>query len=350
MTAVPDPTVTTKRATHVGVHRPSAEPSFAAGRTRRAGGLRIGSHLSLAFGCFALAAAVLLPTVAYPRLAVLPADPQQEQLLTASGATVLVPDATASAGARVLSDVNVTISNFVSEAPSGSVGDDVVWQIATQIKVEGRDMINARVEQVSLDRRTAVPANCCGDRIVTSLEDTSGELLTHSGYVAWPFNVQRHSYPIWDINLRRAKTASFVDAETRDGMRTYRFHAVVPLTTVGTTDLPGELFGIAKPSVSAQSQYADVSTYWIEPQTGDVIAIDDQITQQYTYAGRTVTAFAASMHSPRLPADRLDKDRTGSVVLPWMRGWVLFVLVPFGLILLALGVFLGRRRTQNPAR
>jgi hypothetical protein len=345
MTAVPDPSVIPERSSRAPAH---GLPAPAAASPRASGRLSmIGRHLCLGLGCFALAAAALLPLVVYPRLAVLPADPQKEQLLSATGATVLVPDAKAPAGATQLTGVDVTVSNYISAAPGTDTHDSVVWQIATQFNVNGHGMTNARVEQVSLDPHTAKPTNCCGDRIVTSLEDTAGKALTHDGYVAWPFNAQKHSYQIWDINLEHSTTAAFVGEETRDGLRTYRYQTNVPLRNVGTMDLPGGLFGSKTPTVTAQTQYSDKKTYWIQPVTGDVIALNDQITQQYTYGGHTLVAFAASLHSPRLPADRLSDDRTGATVLPWLRVRASLVLVPIGLILLVAGVFLARRRRES---
>ncbi|GAA3383638.1 DUF3068 domain-containing protein [Cryptosporangium minutisporangium] len=326
-----------------------AEPAARTPAPRRHRRRGIGRHLCLAAGCFALTAAVLLPLLVYPRLAVLPDDPQQGQTLTASDATVLVPDASAPAGARVLQDVDVTVENFISGAPSGRSGNSVVWQIATRFNVDGRGMVTARFERISLNRHTSRPTNCCGDRIVTALEDPSGELLTHDGYLAWPFDVQKRSYRLWDVNLRRAKTAEYVGEETQHGLRTYRFRSVVPLQKVGTMDLPGALFGSTAPSVTADAQYADVQTYWIEPRTGDVVRLEDQVTQQYVHAGRTLTAFAAQLETPPPSADRLSADRQGSILLPLIRIQATLVLVPLGLLLIAAGLVLTRRSRRGAA-
>jgi hypothetical protein len=303
----------------------------------------------LGAGGFALAAAILLPLFVYPRLAVFPNDPQAEQVLTGTGATMLMVDPKAAAGATVVHDADVTVTNFISQAPTGSSGDSAVWQIATKVDVAGKGMGNAQVEQVSVNKHTGVPTNCCGDRLVTDQEDTSGQLLRHSGYVAWPFNVQKHSYQIWDVNLRRTKTATYMGEEERDGIKTYKFRAIVPLQQVGTRDLPGGLFGNKAPNVTADAMYSDQQTYWIQPATGDVIRLDDSITQQYTYGGKTLTAFQADLKGKKLGEDRLGPDRQAAVFLPWVRSRATLVLIPIGLILLAVGAYLalGRRRRTS---
>jgi hypothetical protein len=344
MTAVPEP---------LSPHRPTRLPAGAhaeAAAGPRAGRWgRVAPHVCLAAGCFALVVAVLLPLFVYPRVAVLPADPQQGQRLVASDATVLVPDATSPTGARTLHDVGVTVDNYISGASTGSSGNSVVWQIATKFNVDGHGLLNARVEQISLNRHTGQPTNCCGDRLVTSEDDTSGQLLTHSGYLTLPFDVQKQSYKLWDINLQHSKTADYIGEDTVSGINTYKFRAVVPPQKVGTMDLPGGFFGLKVPSVTADSMYADQQTYWIEPNTGDVVRLEDTISQQYTYAGKSITAFAASLKTPDPAADRLSRDKQGALLLPVLRSRASWLLVPIGLILLALGVYLLVRRRGTVA-
>ena len=173
----------------------------------------------LGLGIFLLVCGVLLPLYVYPRIAVLPADPQNEQILKGTNATVLWPDPDAPAGATVLTGVDVTITNFVSAARGvENNGDDNVWDVATQVNVDGRGMLQARVERLSIDPRTTESTNCCGDRIVESLEEPDGKELRHEGYYTFPFDTQKQSYQIWDINLERAVSTEYVGETTRDGI------------------------------------------------------------------------------------------------------------------------------------
>ena len=329
------------------------EPAGAgAGTTDHAGPRWIGSQVALAAGCLALALAVLLPTYVYHHLAVLPDDPQQEQVQIATGATALVPNVQIPAGAQVMHDVVVRISTYIAAAPDASEGGSVVWQLATTTSVDGQGLLDARVETVSLDPRTAEPTNCCGDRLVTSQEDPEGVALRHQGYLAFPFDVQKHSYPVWDVQLNRARTAAYQGEENRDGFRTYRFRASNEWTKVGTQEVPGALFGLSAPSVVADSEYADTRTYWIEPASGSVVGLRENLRQRLTYQGHSVTALTADLDSPRLSGDILQQTRSGARWLPWLRGRASIVLVILGLALIGFWAFVmfAARPADGPGR
>jgi hypothetical protein len=292
-------------------------------------------NIALATGIFALVLAVVLPFYVYPRLAVLPADPRQEQVQIATDATVLVPDPKVPAGARVVHGAGLRITTYVSAWPGAAThGRSRIWQLSTEVMVEGHGLLNARVEKVSLDRHTAQPTNCCGDRLVTSREKPDGEPLTHRGLVAWPLNVQKHSYPLWDVVLRRARTASFLGEQRRDGIRTYRFQAATGWSKVGTMELPGRLFGSAKPSVVADTEYADTRLFWVEPVTGNVIGLHEVLQQRYRYAGRTLTAISATLESPPINPALNWQTRIGALFLPWVRIRASFLLFVLGIGLL----------------
>lgn len=316
-------------------------------RNRRS---RLGGGIVVLIGCFVLVLAALLPLYAYPRVAQLPDDPQDGTTLRATGATMLVPDLKSPTGATVLQDAKVQVSTFASGVPDAAYGDSVAWEIASRTSVEGHGLISAQVERFSLDRKTAEPTNCCGDRLVTTAEDTQGVPLTHHGYTVWPFDVQKHSYQLWDVTLRHSKTANFTGVETRLGVRTNVYRSTVPLQAVGTTELPGSFFGSSAPSVKATSQYADVSTYWIAPATGGVIGLREETTQQFTYGGHTVTAFKANLVMDAPTASRLADYKRGALVLPLLRGRASWVLVVIGIGLVVLGAWLmSSRRRPRPA-
>ena len=349
MTAAPDPGLTSER------HVPSEAPTAPLAPPVRPDHVPTPAHrepprsrrlLRLALlgaGIFFLVVGVLLPLYVYPRVATLPADPQTEQILKGTGATVLMPDADAPAGATVLTGVAVTVTNFVAAAPGvESDGDGAVWDIATQVNVDGRGMLQSRVERISIDRRSVESTNCCGDRLVTNQEEPDGAEIRHEGYYTFPFDTQKQSYQTWDVNAERAVTTEYIGESTKDGIDVYTFRRVVPLQKVGTRELPGGLFGSTEPNVDAEAWYAGTRTYWIEPNSGDVIGLREEITQQYTANGQTVTAFEAKMDSVRNSDDRLDQARQAATFLPWLRGRASVVLVLLGVILIVAAALVGR--------
>jgi hypothetical protein len=122
--------------------------------------------------------------------------------------------------------------------------------------------------------------------------------------------------------------------EMRDGLRTYKFQAITPLEKIGSMELPGALFGVAKPSVKADTEYADTQTFWIEPATGSVVDLHEVLRQQFSYGA----AWSRQSRRPwrALPptADLMTKTWQGALVLPCMRGRGSLVLVVLGLALL----------------
>lgn len=349
MTAAPDPDVKSERdgsseaptAPLTPPVRPDRMPTRARHEPPRA--RRLLRLALLGAGAFLLVVAALLPLYVYPRVATLPADPQNEQILKGSGATVLWPDPEAPAGARVLTGVDVTVTNFVSAAPGVESPDgDNVWDIATQINVDGRGMLQSRVERLSIDPRTTESTNCCGDRIVTTEEEPDGKELRHEGYYTFPFDTQKQTYQIWDSSAERAADAKYVGESTKDGIDVYLFRREIPRQRIASRELPGGLFGSTEPNVDAEGWYANTRTYWIEPASGDVIGIREEITQQYVANGQTVTAFEAKMDSVRNAADRLDQARQASSLLPWLRGRASVALALLGLVLIVAAVLVGR--------
>jgi hypothetical protein len=302
----------------------------------------------IAVAVFALTLAVALPTLVYPRFAVLPRDPQRTSVQHATGATVLVPDSKAPGRAKVLRNVPVVVRSYVAAADGSaaqSLGESVVWQIATRVEVPGHGLVNARIETVSLNRHTAEPTNCCGDRLVTSFLEPNGEPLQHRGMLAFPFNVQRRSYPVWDVMMRRARIAKFVGQEQHAGLRTYKFQATTPLVGVGTRQMPGPLFGLRDAAVTAQVEYADTRTYWVEPVTGAVVSSRDKVTQQYRYGGRVVTAMSADMRSEPPSQDTVHNLRTGARLMSLLR-WQASIALPGIAALLLLTAY--RRARRSP--
>jgi hypothetical protein len=305
----------------------------------------IGIVVCFLLGINALLAALLLPLAIYPRVAVLPEDPAQRITTTTHGATLLVPDRAAPAGLREMKNAEVTSTTTVSKAPGQHPDGNVVWQISTTSTVRGIGPFGRpTVERVSIDRRTGSTTNCCDDRIGSSPTGSDSVPVRHEGQMTWPFNVQQHAYPLWDGTLQRARTTAFMKEEKRDGLSTYVFRSEVPRQKIGTRELPGALFGRSEPVVKADSWYANTKTFWIEPVTGTPVSERQVQVQEYTFGGRTVTAFAATVETEKLSDSRLHKVGMGARWLPWIQGRAAYVLGPLGALLVVAGVVAVRRR------
>jgi hypothetical protein len=312
-------------------------------------GRSVAISVLVALAVFFLMLAWLLPQFVAPRLIELPANPEDGQNLVTHTATVLVPDLKSKTGVDVLHNATMSVNTWVSAPPVGDFGpDSVVWLLATTVNVGGHGMLTARVERVSFDKHTGQPNNCCGDSLVTDQSQPGGVPLVHSGSVVnFPFNLKKQDYPLWDIQLKKTKTARYLGDVRDRGMNLYEFRAVTPLTNLGTMDLPGSLFGSKAPSVKAVSQYADDKVMKVEPSSGTVVDMTDHTLQQYAYNGHVVTATDANLTLLPPSAKHLKQYQEANTYLPWLRGRISVVLVVLALAMLA-GAFLLYRRRDRP--
>jgi hypothetical protein len=316
---------------------------------RSAGPALVGS------GVFLLALAVLLPTVVYPRIAVLPADPRTARTAKGSGFTVLVPRSPEEGGFRVHRDAGVTSQLWVTADPGGSPGEnDVNWRVATSVSVDGAGLLSATVEGVSLDRRTARTTNCCRDYVITDYDDVAGEPVRHEGYAfTFPFDVQKQDYPIWDVNIRGTEPARYAGEETRLGVDVYRFEQTVPEQKIGTQELPADVMGLPPgPSVVADSMYTTRRTYWVEPNSGAIVDYRETLDRRFVYADRVVPIVQGTLSSVHGPGadEPLEAARSAAASLPMMRRTLPLVLAPLGLACLVAGAALAaRRHRRHPA-
>ena len=200
-------------------------------------------------GIFLLVMAYMLPFAVYPKLAILPTDPQAAQVAHGTGFNVFLPRQVKDGGVKIYRNVAVTSKVFVSEDTTGGAkpadSPNAHWRVATRTYVDGKGLLQTTVEGVSLDRRTSLSNNCCGDYMLTEKGDTVGKPLVHEGYVfMFPFGTEKKDYPVWDGVVEKTFPARYQATEKRRGFTTYRFVQDVPNMKNGTEELPGGLFGL----------------------------------------------------------------------------------------------------------
>jgi hypothetical protein len=167
------------------------------------------------------------------------------------------------------------------------------------------------------------------------------------GLVTFPFNSKKTDYQVWDVNLGRQRTAVYSGMGVRDGIRVNLYTASTSWSPVGTRELPGSLFGLRTPSVTADGEYMDRRTYFVEPNTGATLDVSETLDQRYVFAGKSVTAISAQLESPSLPKTRLDQVRQGTLILPWLRARASIVLGVAAVVAFVGATVLIRRRTRE---
>jgi hypothetical protein len=308
---------------------------------------RIAGPALVGTGIFLVLLAVLLPTVVYPRLAVLPLDPRAAQTAHGTGFTVFVPRSEEEGGLKVYRDVGVTSKVWVTEDRSQGArpadSPSANWRVATTTTVDEVGLLEVVVEGVSVDRRTALSTNCCRDYVITEPDDTVGRPVRHRGYVVqFPFDVRKRSYPIWDSNIEDTVDAQFLGTDKRRGLTVYRFVQRVPDQKTGTQELPGSVLGLPDASVVADSMYRTTRTYWVEPASGAVVDYTESMDRRFVHRGHVLPVIQGTLTLQHDGAsdETFDLVKTAAIGLPLVKRTLPLIFAPIGLLLVLTGVVL----------
>jgi hypothetical protein len=153
---------------------------------------------------------------------------------------------------------------------AASTKDTAVWDVSVVLSTGDQQLVQASVDRVATDRRTAEAVNCCGEAV-------NSVPTRHSGVsYKFPFDTQKQTYQFWDPNAKKAVPARYVSEETVQGLTTYKFVSQIDATQIQTQEVPGSLVGESAPSVQAPVYYTDTRTVWVEPKTGVIIKGSEQ--------------------------------------------------------------------------
>lgn len=303
--------------------------------------------------------ALAFPTVIYPRVAKVPANPQERIIAEGTGMTVLVPALIGKTGHGILTDQTVVSTRLVvgqvppngSKVPEGQAFYRQAYNafVRNSTLSSTDSLLEADVEAASIDGLSGQATNCCGDYLLEDPNDEQGEPIRHRGLVfKFPFDTQRRNYEFWDADIKATATARFERTERIDGLLTYRFVQPVADEAIARQDVPGALVGSDQPFVTADRVYATVRTLWVEPATGAIVKGAEDVDQRLVGPDGTT----APVIKGRLEYDRATVARLVDTYRPQARqlrivttygpigGWILGpVLALVGITLL----FLGRR-------
>ena len=313
---------------------------------------RIVGLVFVALGVALIALAIALPTYVYPRVEKIPEDPDTYLVAKGVGVTVLLAQSLEDGGIRVLTNQTVTatrrIRGDVRPNATRATGDNAFYRLAFQTTVEGqpKGLLTAYIEGGSINGKTGLSNNCCGDFLSTDTTDLIGEPIRHEG-LQWkfPFDTKKQNYPFWDVNVKKALTARYDGTEEIDGLQTYRFVQPITDVVISQEDVPGSLLGLPEQAtVRADRLYSDTRTLWIEPYTGAIIKGSEKVNQRLVSNGKqapviqgTITYTDATVQAN---VDKYKGDarslwfiRKAGPIVGWIFG-VLFVLIGASLLML----------------
>jgi hypothetical protein len=198
-------------------------------------------------------------------------------VLNASDASYLSPVTLAEvSGARI--DETRTLT------PDDSAGSSsvAVWAVTTSDDDTAHDQ---QLEPTSLtfavDRATGQLVSCCGANI------DGNQLIRQSGLSGYVFpgGTRRQAYDIYNTVLGRPEPAAYSGSGTIDGIPAYQY----------TEDITAARAGFSPLSSTDPELYSARDSYWVDPETGAVLAItsDEDLYLASPAAGSAATTSAA---------------------------------------------------------
>ncbi|MFD4638366.1 DUF3068 domain-containing protein [Lentzea sp. NPDC058436] len=242
----------------------------------------------LGLGAFAAAAGLVLQLHAYPLLAKLQHDINTVSVSEGEGVTAVVypPGGTPEVRHNLRLTATTRVEGDLAAPEVKEDGDVTVWKRATIVKEDaGKLVLSAEVRKVCLDRRTGeAVAPCQGE----FYETEQGKRITPEGRAllqpglnfVFPFDTEQRDYRWYDTVLNRPVAIHFAGEQLLQGLDVYRFAHTVPPTELGRFAVPGSLVGSAESSVDVTQYYGVTRTLLVEPTTGAVLSVREDIRQE----------------------------------------------------------------------
>lgn len=279
---------------------------------------RILPFVLVGLGVFLVALAFVVRLFVYPSATVIPyelGDPDKkslgEQSIATGTVTVLDKELVAKGKGRDSVRENVpvtairTLRTDLSARESKKDGDVTVWKVVLSVVDDERStpakpkLVSDPTQQsVCLDRTTSesVP-NCSISYVLDCVEDEDkinpcrladegkspkGQKEQTGLQYKFPFSTEARDYRYFDTTIMQATPARFVGEEELDGLPVYRFQQEIPETEISADDfeVPANLFTEkAEGNVPADQFYSADRTFWVEPETGQIVKGEDTSQQ-----------------------------------------------------------------------
>ncbi|WP_405161501.1 DUF3068 domain-containing protein [Nocardia sp. NBC_01499] len=325
----------------------------------------------IGIGALAGTVAILLPTYAVPQLRKIPLDVSANTVSEAPESQLVDAAATASGHARTETGVPLRFRVYVTiEEPSDA--HLVTVQAATSMtrtdKPADQPFISASVDRVTLDRVTAMPVADPPSQVAVVTTRPPDLTPDRAGIqYKFPFDVQRRSYPFFDMTSRTTHPIDYVDDDrVIDGMRLRHFHQRLapinlrPGQPEAKLTLSAAAWGL--PDVPADQQvtfdlYFEIERdVWVEPLSGAMVAVQEHL---HRFLARSVDdPHALTTLDARTTFDQATLDHTAKLArdartqLLWAGRYGPILLGAAGAVLIVAGIVLGvsasrqRRRTE----
>lgn len=302
----------------------------------------------IGLGAFLLVAAVLLKFYAYPKLAVAPIDQNSVTHTEATDATIFDTGTLE----EITTDLEVADTTRGDVAASEKAGDNTrVWTGTQTIRSSDGVIRSQGADRAAFDAHTGEAINCCD----AFSEDEEGVRtpVKRSGLIyKFPFGTEKKTYKWWDSTLGETVDAKYVKEDKVLGLDVLVFTTVTEPTVVGSRYVPGSIVGSDAAQVDGDIVYSNTRTLYVEPVTGAIV--DRREQQKSTIAVDGVdmitTTEADLTYTDEQVKDNVDEYKGKATALNGVRTTFPLIALVLGLLALAGGVLLSRRRaTDNNA-
>jgi hypothetical protein len=294
-------------------------------------------------GTFLIVVAIALPTFVVGQILKFPLNEFETAIFTGSNVSYF-------SLAYLTEETGVTerASYTIKGDASLGNGSTAVWNEVEYAYDETNDQeIGLTTQRAAFNRKTAQLVNCCGANI------NGNSTIRQSGIVGWvfPFNTQKQTYMIFDTTLDKPMPYKYSGTATVDGVATYKYIENVPPTQFTTLSVPGYFVGSSAKTVSAPEMYSRYVIYYVDPETGALVDVNNYEELALANPTTGVTGLILSKGDltmePSSVQSVINLDNSGRNELFLLRVLLPIVLGVVGLILLIVGIWLGRRRRRG---
>ncbi|MGV9772141.1 DUF3068 domain-containing protein [Streptosporangium sp. NPDC003464] len=295
---------------------------------------RIVGVILVAVGAFLIVLAPLVRFQIGGSLIAAPAAQYGVSKLEAQGAQYFYPKAL-----KVMTgDLGITVTTRGDV--SQSQGDRVVWDEFTAVSdvTNGNPDVSFGERRSAFNKYTGEGVDCCAVNIDKKPVKMEGQIYK------FPFDVEKKTYKVFNSTVGRAFDAKFVDEDTVNGLRVYRFEQDVPPTKTETRTVPASILGVTDTTGDIQVDrfYDGKNTYWIEPTTGSPVKQEQQrheVLKTQDGTKSTVAFVATAKMTPQTVNDLVKNATEGKSQITMIKMTIPLVLLVLGIALLAGGFF-----------
>ena len=294
-------------------------------------------------GAFLIVLAMVLPTWIVGQVVKFPLNEYQSASLAASNASYF-------SATSLTEKTGVTMEATYTIKGDGAAGTSstAVWNEYSYVYDRtNRQAVQEMTRRFAFDRKTGQLVMCCGANVDGNSSVQQRGLV---GYV-FPIGTKKQTYQVFDVTLNKPVPFPYAGTTTVRGVTAYKFTEDVAPTQVATQTVPGSLVGMTAASVTLPEYYEIHLTYYVDPVTGALINVQEHQTvslRNPSTGAQALLLFDANLKvTPsslttivKLDTDGRSKLNLLKVVLPLVLGIV-------GVIALAAGLILGRRRRQD---